>query len=244
MSAILFPVFATAREKARQSTCASNLKQLGLAAVQYCQDFDEMAIPSRLGSANVVTWNWCCAIYPYVKSTAVFTCPSQAVAGSVLDYTYNWNVGFDSGLTGYPCRSISAIPYPSSTVMFADAIGGTTITSITKVTDDCLIFNVNASTTGTSTGNGTETARYLVGNGNQTGYPVCDAGVASTRHSGGANYAFVDGHIKWRGPSIIGQGFAQSLNCSAQGYTTQGPPSDGVNYFPDDNALGTTAIYY
>jgi prepilin-type N-terminal cleavage/methylation domain-containing protein/prepilin-type processing-associated H-X9-DG protein len=67
LAAILFPVFAKAREKARQSTCASNLKQIGEALLQYVQDNDE----TYTGS-----WHNSC-IYPYVKSTAVFHCPDD-----------------------------------------------------------------------------------------------------------------------------------------------------------------------
>jgi len=81
LAAILFPVFATAREKARQTSCASNLKQLGLGALQYCQDYDEN-LP--YGNNDHVTapgmsreQGWAGSIYPYVKSTGVFACPDD-----------------------------------------------------------------------------------------------------------------------------------------------------------------------
>ncbi len=86
LAAILFPVFAKAREKARQTTCASNMKQIGLAVLQYNEDNDE-AMPSDLysnyaGCYNAYSWRF--AIYPYVKATGVYTCPTNT--NIVLDY--------------------------------------------------------------------------------------------------------------------------------------------------------------
>ena len=72
LAAILFPVFAQAREKARATSCLSNEKQIGLAFVQYTQDFDEY-YPS---TAQYGT-GWLHTIYPYVKSYGVFQCPDD-----------------------------------------------------------------------------------------------------------------------------------------------------------------------
>src|SRR5580698_3177195 len=76
LAAILFPVFAAAREKARQASCASNLKQIGLGAIQYTQDNDEQSVPymSVWGGPGAGTPNdqfWYELIYPYVKNTQV-----------------------------------------------------------------------------------------------------------------------------------------------------------------------------
>ncbi len=76
LAAILFPVFARARENARRSSCQSNLKQIGLGIVQYVQDYDEK-MPS---SKNNGMWNdvpWQVMIQPYVKSYQLFKCPSN-----------------------------------------------------------------------------------------------------------------------------------------------------------------------
>lgn len=256
LAAILFPVFATAREKARQSSCASNLKQIVLADIQYSQDYDEMAIPARVGvTATPVLWNWCSSIYPYVKSTNVFTCPSQSLSGSVLDYTYNWEIAADFGVTGNPPRNISTIPFPASTVIFADAMGGNAsssganaVTSIVNATDKCLIF-APAPQTRVVSANQWETGRVLTGGATNTGVFVCDANVASIRHSGGANYAMVDGHVKWFMATIGQYGFQNglnvTLNCTVPwGYNQNvGPQSNGLNYYPDDNLLGTSDVY-
>lgn len=82
LAAILFPVFASAREKSRQGACLSNEKQLGLALLQYAQDYDE-GLPMRLFGSYPDQWQWCDATYPYVKSVGVFACPSMANTGTV-----------------------------------------------------------------------------------------------------------------------------------------------------------------
>ena len=73
LAAILFPVFAQAREKARQTTCLSNVRQLGLGIMQYVQDYDEFLPMSQYGggSTNIPQVLWAGAIYPYVKSGRV-----------------------------------------------------------------------------------------------------------------------------------------------------------------------------
>jgi prepilin-type N-terminal cleavage/methylation domain-containing protein/prepilin-type processing-associated H-X9-DG protein len=82
LAAILFPVFAKVREKARQTTCLSNEKQIGLALVQYVSDYDETLPQAWYGneccdSAPNTEWHWTDAIYPYVKSDHVFECPDD-----------------------------------------------------------------------------------------------------------------------------------------------------------------------
>jgi len=81
LAAILFPVFAKVREKARQTSCASNMKQIGLGITQYVQDNDE-TFPLA-ANANFDT-NWAQAIYPYVKSVGVFKCPSNPRANNTF----------------------------------------------------------------------------------------------------------------------------------------------------------------
>jgi prepilin-type N-terminal cleavage/methylation domain-containing protein len=97
LAAILFPVFAKAREKARQTSCLSNEKQIGLALIQYTQDYDEkfpcgyvtgtpQPNPSTGGfGANGAGMGWAGEVSPYVKSTGVFKCPddpTSAVQGT------------------------------------------------------------------------------------------------------------------------------------------------------------------
>jgi len=91
LAAILFPVFAQAREKARQTSCISNMNQLGKAAMMYAQDYDELLVPHRtVNTTNPFVGQfpanqadvddrtfWCSLLQPYVKSLQVFKCPSN-----------------------------------------------------------------------------------------------------------------------------------------------------------------------
>lgn len=85
LAAILFPVFARARENARRSSCQSNLKQIGLGLIQYTQDYDD-SLPGDSfvaeGNSDATNYKWMDAIYPYLKSTQIFDCPSGPSAGS------------------------------------------------------------------------------------------------------------------------------------------------------------------
>jgi len=98
LAAILLPVFATAREKARQASCASNMKQMGIATIAYTQDYDECFYMHRYNYApanvnpfyneagSLVSGDatsrvfWISLLQPYVKSNNVFICPSNAGA--------------------------------------------------------------------------------------------------------------------------------------------------------------------
>ncbi len=77
LAAILFPVFARARENARRSSCQSNLKQVGLGFEQYKNDYDGYIPPKQLGSGTAGTYAWPTMIMPYIKSSQLFTCPSS-----------------------------------------------------------------------------------------------------------------------------------------------------------------------
>src|SRR3982750_4482024 len=76
LAAILFPVFAKAREKARQISCASNERQLGLGFMQYTQDYDECLPTTHWGTPV----GWAGQLYPYIKSAGLFKCPDDPTA--------------------------------------------------------------------------------------------------------------------------------------------------------------------
>lgn len=86
LAAILFPVFARARENARRSSCQSQLKQLGLAIVQYTQDYD-----SRMPEINGTTDGIYTVLDPYVKSEQIWSCPSQPKPAGSNITTYGFN---------------------------------------------------------------------------------------------------------------------------------------------------------
>src|SRR5436309_547217 len=109
LAAILFPVFAQARESARKTTCLSNLKQMGLGMTMYVSDYDEQAVPwnlrlnnKNLYDANGVSLCWDRLIQPYVKNTAFLACPSDigsthadlpGIGVVVRSYTYPGSLG-------------------------------------------------------------------------------------------------------------------------------------------------------
>src|SRR3989304_367263 len=75
LAAILFPVFAKARDKARQATCLSNVKQLTLALLMYAEDYDE-GLPAATGWGN---YGWWGRIRPYTKSSGILHCPAAQI---------------------------------------------------------------------------------------------------------------------------------------------------------------------
>src|ERR1700679_198276 len=77
LAAILFPVFARARENARRSSCQSNIKQLSLSVIQYLQDYDERFFPCQYTGPSTAGYYdyWWQMVYPYTKSTQILTCP-------------------------------------------------------------------------------------------------------------------------------------------------------------------------
>ncbi|HEY3328854.1 MAG TPA: DUF1559 domain-containing protein [Capsulimonadaceae bacterium] len=112
LAAILFPVFAKAREKARQTACLSNQKQFGIAMLQYCQDYDE-SFPCGYKYWGKNTVGWAYQIYPYFKSTGMMFCPSDQNASE----TKGWSYGFNSNLLNAGPGTHTAVdPYDGSTV--------------------------------------------------------------------------------------------------------------------------------
>jgi prepilin-type N-terminal cleavage/methylation domain-containing protein/prepilin-type processing-associated H-X9-DG protein len=138
LAAILFPVFAKVREKARQASCASNEKQLGLGVIQYIQDNDQK-FPAVFDSNRSPNINWGQEIYPYVKSLAVFSCPSNVAGGAEtasgtymgnsngqenipVSYAMNGDIGFVNGgqLDYGPYKPEAAINEPTQKIMITE----------------------------------------------------------------------------------------------------------------------------
>jgi prepilin-type N-terminal cleavage/methylation domain-containing protein/prepilin-type processing-associated H-X9-DG protein len=182
LAAILFPVFARARAKAQQTTCLSNLKELGLAVLMYCSDNDQMLPPNAVTSPTGATWAWGYIIYPYVNNAGIYLCPTDPAqgTGSVIktgehpwspnsSYLINlWgtdNVGWGTG--GWP---LGKFGYPAERLMIGE---------YAYPLNPGAGFNWNCNT------------GFEGGGGN------CAETYIATWHNGGSNMAFTDGHCKW-----------------------------------------------
>jgi len=186
LAAILFPVFARAREKARQSNCLSNIKQLDLAMLMYAQDYDEL-IPyddldyNQDGNENAGDGTWRGMLRPYCKNTQLYFCPSKKMSGtSVFDGSWD-----DFGMTAGYAMNVAHWedgPAAGHTAPYGKALGQVEDTAA------CIIFFESDS----SHSIGPSTADLWV--------PSDDW---AKRHNDGANYAFVDGHAKWLKPNQL-----------------------------------------
>ncbi len=188
LAAILFPVFARARENARKSTCQSNLKQIGIGAMQYCQDYDERTIPGYLGGAP--TPEWFRQIQPYLKNSGVLSCPSAPGYGTQA-------YGYSSGMSSAGV-SMASIQKPAETVHFVDGARFNYPTASdfdpTKWVAQTSTCHWQVSWPGPGTGN--------------WGGGSCSGGGCTrrfhARHMDGGNVLWVDGHVKWtRGAELL-----------------------------------------
>ena len=125
LAAILFPVFARAREKARQASCQSNLKQLALGHLMYIQDYDDITMqhrcnywPSNSGSATQAGACYAQAVEPYTKNRQIYICPSQQNAARTGCAVYGPK-DYGSNLNA-PGRPLAKFLTPSQTLMYCD----------------------------------------------------------------------------------------------------------------------------
>ncbi|MGI5820427.1 MAG: DUF1559 domain-containing protein [Armatimonadota bacterium] len=173
LAAILFPVFARAREKARQTSCLSNVKQIMLGVLMYAQDYDEaLPVASHWYRGDGTTVVWDQALDPYVKNQQVFVCPSGRNSQHARSLSYGWNwreFGYLSSTGGFsnnPSTTLGEIEKPAETILLGDS-------------EDP---NARSSTSG---------PRYLYRR--DTTNPT----LLPTRHNGGGNMGLLDGHAKW-----------------------------------------------
>ncbi len=143
LAAILFPVFAQAREKARQTACLSNLKQIGLAFRMYTEDYDEVHMYSLMNEAGSPPsiYSWQQRMIPYVKNGQVFVCPSSLAdsdpvhliklreAGGVVAYGFSykpnrlvmWQKSDTSFSAGNGLLGDADVKRPAETMLFLDS---------------------------------------------------------------------------------------------------------------------------
>jgi prepilin-type N-terminal cleavage/methylation domain-containing protein/prepilin-type processing-associated H-X9-DG protein len=190
LAAILFPVFAQARAKARQTACLSNIKQLGTGLMMYAQDYDEtLPLNDFIGNglAPLPGWrdpragdSWCSGIYPYMKNLAIYICPEA------LDYpdkTVPWRSpdrpedGTVSYLMNYATRGrpLASVPAPADLIFLHEG------------DRRWRVAHCRPRPTSPTSRNYTEIS-----------YDFYD-----TRHNQGANLLFCDGHARWRKKAAI-----------------------------------------
>lgn len=170
LAAILFPVFNRARENARRSSCLSNQKQIGLAFLQYVQDYDER-IPNRaLGNINLQDSDM---LQPYLKSLQVFACPSQTTVtdSSGVDIAQRPN-------------GVNAVSYAYS-FKLADTATPNHLAAIPEISRTTLICDIRGSVDRSAPLN------YLNSTGGNRRFEP------AMRHLDGAGMTFLDGHVKW-----------------------------------------------
>lgn len=220
LAAILFPVFAQARDKARQASCLSNTKQWGLGAVMYLQDYDELVPLSGYEDAGG-TWHlpqesrWWNAVAPYIKSGAVGGCPSDASADDIVainpagypiqyskfSYLINDNLGgatWDGTTAFYHPYSLAGINAPAENLLFIEGVRGFSAAEIAQ--------DVGCFVTGTPgpyvTWADCILSTWVLSANDQMRVPF---------HALGSNVAFTDGHSKWFRTAGSGPGGKTSI---------------------------------
>jgi prepilin-type N-terminal cleavage/methylation domain-containing protein/prepilin-type processing-associated H-X9-DG protein len=178
LAAILFPVFAQAREKARSIACLSNMKQLGTSESMYLQDYDETYVIWRYALPNGDKMTWVELLQPYVKNKQIWICPSDELAkpiqpnqttggSSQNSYWLNAYITRWSGYSGVGSVVLSEINYPAVTILVTDGPANDgQHTWPGPPTEWC------------------GTADYCVR--------------SETRHTGGMNTVYADSHAKWQ----------------------------------------------
>jgi prepilin-type N-terminal cleavage/methylation domain-containing protein/prepilin-type processing-associated H-X9-DG protein len=239
LAAILFPVFAKAREKARQISCASNLKQLGLGFLQYIQDNDETfpvgAVNSTFTPNDHFGIGWAGPIYPYVKSTGVYACPDDSTPNQpnatppMYKVSYALNTHIVNSYANIKGQ-LAALNAPAATVMLTEVNGS--VADVALIDEGLSVGATRASCVtqgdqnlGINPGVSEPLMRLATGkldgnnNNNQTD------GTAG-RHTDASNFLLCDGHVKWLKATKV-----------SPGNNPAGSPTDQPNRY--GNAAGT-----
>ncbi len=207
LAAILFPVFAQARAKARQASCLSNEKQLGLAFAQYVQDYDEQ-FPTGAVRGIYGGHGWAGNLYPYTKSVALYHCPDDAHDTGV-SYSYNRNLS----CTTVPCTegalAQADLNAPTRTVLLLECDGAATDPSSPSEALSEATYG------GDGSGGGFEQYQYLVTG--PLGNPAQAYPTTKPRHTNGSNFLLSDGHVKWLQGAAVSPGQPANNENDAQG---------------------------
>lgn len=213
LAAILFPVFAQAREKARQTACLSNLRQIGLATLMYAQDYDETIVHTEQAGNVGQEYYWGDMLAPYLKNRDLLNCPDATVrvqyspaintllqTGGSLQWTYNYGINdiiaADCVSADDPaCRHVgvagqadAAIQTPASAILIADNLPSD---KDPGDGDDTVLSHARHEINW-QWGHRDPTLLSVAGK-SQDGYP---------RHNSGFVYVLADGHSKWRSRAL------------------------------------------
>ena len=213
LAAILFPVFAQAREAARKASCESNFKQLGNAMLMYRQDYDERAVPGNLGNytnkygQTARIW-WQGLLMPYVKNTGVYACPDLPVSAG----------NYWGELAPSPAPTDSSYRFETGVALnwYIPAGGPQTDqgywyfmsdAQVTKPADTVLLLETNNAVVGgpnPALGSGYNYQNWLINtSGSPTGWYFGQNRHGGGGKDGGMNFAFYDGHVKFSRPDRI-----------------------------------------
>jgi prepilin-type N-terminal cleavage/methylation domain-containing protein len=239
LAAILFPVFGRARENARRTSCQSNLKQLGLAFIQYTQDFDErLPVGNWTESSPYFGTGWGANIMPYVKGAQIFACPSAtknvAAPNATISYAFNKSiprteaVGNVSTINNKP---LSAYQGASRIVLLFETRNGTWNPS------DPLEVASPAGNgqflSGGGFGNNDPDLRYATGvmaggygPDSQTNNRYGPNTPEISSHFDGSNFLALDGHVKWLKGEAVSAGWAAGSPTTASSSTR----AEGTDY--------------
>jgi prepilin-type N-terminal cleavage/methylation domain-containing protein/prepilin-type processing-associated H-X9-DG protein len=188
LAAILFPVFAQAREKARAAACLSNMKQVGLALSMYVNDYDEM-YPNHIDADNFMNPaappNWGRALQPYIKNIKVLTCPTARIwPGQAANMAKGWEITSLLGngvLMRQKGMAVAAVPNPAD---------------IVALQEDYFSFTVAYNRPADVGGNKFQWWHYLDDQKVSRGGTVDED--YSNQHFAGGNLVYADGHAKWK----------------------------------------------
>ena len=230
LAAILFPVFAKAREKARQVSCASNLRQMSNAFAMYTQDFDEK-FPRASDAPSGIRWMH--RLMPYVKNTQIFVCPSRSQFGFTGAVSTSGGYGSNSlfldewlpgGATGGG-MSMATIASPAETIMVAEScwngrfrIRPDGANAAVWALPNSFVWNLSGVNIGPVTPPGAPCTNLA---GSPLEYRL------DWRHSERSNFMFVDGHVKSLTPADADR---QVNSEGGTGFPAAGAPMSATRY--------------
>jgi prepilin-type N-terminal cleavage/methylation domain-containing protein/prepilin-type processing-associated H-X9-DG protein len=228
LASILFPVFARARENARRTSCQSNMKQLGLGFMQYAQDYDERFPTGGVNTAgypNEYKWGggWGTRVYPYVKSTGVYQCPSDSSVPYGVTHVYN-SVTYPSYNVSYAYNS--AIPNP-------DNGAGASLAKFGAVAKTVMLCEVTQSSGQITTADGLENSIVSPGTNGLPGV------ISGTDYNGGGSPGrgwYATGFMGGRSGTLVSTADTRTQTVADAGnyLTSKGRHLEGSNFLMAD----------